>query len=119
MPENLRDDINANDEIYDEIIGNDAPGCLRSSIVVSKNKEVAFTTQEEFDRVVQDKSNDIVASIRKGFEDEISKLKNNYDSTMEMLQSRLLALEGHNLKVSQHCLLHLLPLRILYLMFPT
>ncbi|KAL6558484.1 hypothetical protein OROMI_018834 [Orobanche minor] len=98
LPENLRDDIKANDEIYDKIVGIEAPGCLRSSIVVSKNKEVAFTTQEELDRAVQDKTNNIVASIRKGFEDEISKLKNNYDTTMEMLQGRLIALEGHNLK---------------------
>ncbi|KAL6585798.1 hypothetical protein OROMI_002442 [Orobanche minor] len=98
LPENLRDDIKANDEIYDKIVGIEAPGCFHSSIVVSKNKEVAFTTQEELDRAVQDKTNNIVASIRKGFEDEISKLKNNYDTTMEMLQSRLLALEGHNLK---------------------
>ncbi|KAL6522992.1 hypothetical protein OROMI_031340 [Orobanche minor] len=65
LSENLRDDIKANDEIYDEIVGIDAPGCLRSSIVISKNKEVAFTTQEELDRVVQDKTNNIVASTRK------------------------------------------------------
>lgn len=101
MPEDLRDDIIANDEIYDEVIGIDAPGCLRSSIVQSKNKNVAFTTKEEFDRAVQERSNDAVASVRKGFEEEMSKFKNEYCSTIEMLQSRLLTLEGHNSNVSE------------------
>lgn len=105
LPENLQDDIRANDEIYDDVIGIDAPGCLRSSIVVSKKKNVTFTTQEEFDRAAQVRANEIVADIQKGFEEKISKFKDDYCSNMEMLKARILALEGQNVNVSQHYIL--------------
>lgn len=107
MPEHLRDDIRANDEIFDEVIGVDAPGCLRGRIVGAKNKNVTFTTREEFDRAVQDRANEIVADVQKGFEEKMSKFKDDHLSDMEMLKARLLALEGQNVTVSQHYILYL------------
>ncbi|XP_057768896.1 uncharacterized protein LOC130988927 isoform X2 [Salvia miltiorrhiza] len=41
-----------------------------------------------------------MTSIQKGFEEEMSKFKDDYSSQMEMLQARLLTLEDHNVTVS-------------------
>ncbi|XP_057803287.1 uncharacterized protein LOC131018591 [Salvia miltiorrhiza] len=99
LPEELVDDIEANDAIFQEVIGEEAPGCLRSSNIVS-SKNLVYTSREEFDRAVQEKTNAEIESIRKGCEEHISKFKEEYCSKMELLQARLLTLEDQNMNVS-------------------
>ncbi|XP_057779523.1 uncharacterized protein LOC130998105 [Salvia miltiorrhiza] len=99
LPEELVDDIEANDAIFQEVIGREAPGCLRNSNIVS-SKNLIYTSREEFDRAVQERTNGEIESIRKGFEENISKFKEEYCSKMELLQARLLTLEDQNMNVS-------------------
>lgn len=81
LPDELQNDIAANDEIFDNTIASEAPGCLRGCQITCRNTKV-LTSQQEFDRAVDDK----VASIQKELEmkmnaemdEKLSKLKEEW-----------------------------------------
>lgn len=109
----MRDDIQANDEIYEEVVGKDAPGCLRGSGSTSKGNKLDFISREEFERAVQEKATQEVTSIQKKLEDDILKYKNAWNTEMEALKNRLITLETKDTHVSIYLLLFCLVLSIL------
>ncbi|KAL6547453.1 hypothetical protein OROMI_023174 [Orobanche minor] len=103
LPEELVDDIDANNKIFEEVVGGEAPGFLRSGgISVKRKNEVVFTSCEEFERVLQEKFNEKVTTIQMEFEEKMLKLKDEYSSAMDMFQARLLILEVFGSLNSQH-----------------
>ncbi|CAI9089846.1 OLC1v1024493C1 [Oldenlandia corymbosa var. corymbosa] len=83
LPPELQDDIEANNKIFEDVIRKDAPGCLRSCKIVSKSKKV-FTSQQEFDRAVDER----VASIQHNLE---IKLQNEMDERLSKMKDDWLA----------------------------
>lgn len=88
LPEELQDDIEANNKIFEDAIARDTPGCLRHCSIASKNKEV-YASQQEFDQAVDER----VASIKDELENKMqhdmderfSKMRDEWNEKMKMM----------------------------------
>ncbi|CAI9098959.1 OLC1v1035698C1 [Oldenlandia corymbosa var. corymbosa] len=105
LPPELQDDIEANNKIFEDVIRKDAPGCLRSCKIVSKSKKV-FTSQQEFDRAVDER----VASIQHNLEiklhnemdERLSKMKDDWLAEMKtMMQDQSSSFGSPNTQVQE------------------
>lgn len=99
----LQNDVEANNKIYEDTIANEAPGCLRSFQMTCKNNEV--TSQQEFDRAVDEKVTGIQKELEKKLKSEIeervSKIKDEWMSELsEKIQQQFPNFETPNRLVS-------------------
>lgn len=109
LPEELIDDIEKNNEIFEKVIGDEAPKYFRRNHGCSlKNKDLVYVSKQEFDRAVEERCNDKIASMQKEMDakvskeidEKFSKFQDDYLSRMSMLQSRVLTSEDQNIIVS-------------------
>ena len=103
LPDELQNDIAANDKIYDDPIAKEAPGCLRSCQITCRNNEVR-ASQQKFDRAVEEKvadiQKDLEIKMKVEIDEKVSKLKEEWMSQLEQIRHEFPNFQTSNRTVS-------------------